>query len=188
MSRIGLRIGVAVLIAMTLAVRMIGLQNSGGRGVALNGTAAAHQAITDAGFATLPNPVAPPKVLSAAVYFKRPGCPTSSFVFPFGISVEARPLLDRIAAAGYTYRYYYLDGVWSAQSRVAIYAQWLRHTVLGLAGRSPYRTVKVILAVGDPVDCAGPETIDWRRIWFKRGGATDDGRPDARPQGERAAP
>lgn len=169
MRRLGLRAAIVLLIALSLAARTAGLRSSGGQHPDFDGTAAITALVASAGLEVRPNPVAPPRVLSAAVYFIRSGCGAPSIALPFGINVEARHLLARLAPQGYTFRYYYLDQTWARQARLALYMEWLKHAALGVFGRSPYRTVKIAVVIADPLSCEGPDPIDWRRLWLRSG-------------------
>lgn len=153
------------LIVVSVAVRFNAIRQ---REVLVGGfdmAAAIQSAVAARGYTLLPNPVQPPKVLSVVQYFERPGCAAPTLVVPFGLNNEVRPLLDRAAGPGYRYRYVFLDAAWSVQSRIGLYAEWLKHAALGVVGASPYRAVKVALAVADPAGCGATEAIDWREVW-----------------------
>src|SRR5882757_4030275 len=58
--------------------------------------AAVTAVISEHGYALRENPVKPPKLLAAAVYFQRPECSQASFVLPYLISAETLPMLTRL--------------------------------------------------------------------------------------------
>lgn len=126
--------------------------------------------IAAGGHATLPNPVAPPKVLSAIVYIARHDCAEPSMALPFYLNQAAAPLLDRATAGKpYTYRYHFIERAWPDQTRLALNTQWLKHAALALVGSTPYRPVRRAVAVADPAGCA-PVPVQWRDVWRRSTG------------------
>jgi len=154
-----------VLIVVSVGTRSLAIRQRDATVGGFDVGSAIRSAVAARGYVSLSNPVKPPKVLSSVHYFERPGCAAPTLVMPFGISIEAKPLLHRAAGAGYNYRFIFLDAATSVQSRVVFYAEWLKHAALGIVGASPYLPLKVALAVADPVGCGTPDAIDWREVW-----------------------
>lgn len=184
--KVMLRVMLALLVVVSVATRLHAVRKRDAVVGGFDVGAAIKSAIVARGYTLLPNPVLPPKVLSSVVYFAEPGCAAPSLVVPFGINNEVRPLLDRAAGAGYTYRILLFDGVWSEQSRVALYVQWLKHAAMSTAGVSPYQPVKTALALARSAGCAS-DTIDWRQVW-RFGPAGSDGRSNDNARHEPASP
>ena len=129
--------------------------------------AAVAAVVRDHGYQLRENPVKPPMVLSAVVYFQRPECARASLVLPYFINAEIAPLLSRVTDPGFDRHFYYMDGVWDEQSRVSMFLQWAKYAVLDIVGASPYLPVKKALVLADPKDCHPAVAIDWRPVWDK---------------------
>ena len=59
------------------------------------------------GFSITENPLRPPRILSWIIYFNRPGCSQTSLAMPFRMNLQALPIVQRVAATGYRYRFYF---------------------------------------------------------------------------------
>jgi hypothetical protein len=129
--------------------------------------AAVADVIRQHGLALRENPVKPPKVLSAVVYFQRPECKQVSLVLPYFINAETLPLLSRVTGPDSERHFYYLDGAWDEQSRVAMFFEWARFAVLDAFGASRYVPVKKALVLAEAPDCHPTTAIDWRPVWDK---------------------
>jgi|EndMetStandDraft_8_1072994.scaffolds.fasta_scaffold232331_2 hypothetical protein len=127
--------------------------------------AAVEDVIRANGYALRENPVKPPKLLSRVVYFQRPECQQASLVLPHFINEEAAQLLPRVTEPGFEIRFFYIDGNWREQSRVAMALQWIKHLVLNMFGASPYIPVKLAIVLADPPNCRPVQAIDWRPVW-----------------------
>lgn len=122
--------------------------------------------ISESGFSLKENPAKRPSILSSAVYFQRPECSEPSIVVPFSLNYEALPLLARIVPAqSYSHTFIYLDGNWSAQNRVLMFAEWFRHAALNLVDTTRYLPVKTAVVVAEPAACQTAARVDWRLIW-----------------------
>ena len=78
------------------------------------------------------------------------------------------PLLARIVPSqSYTKTFHYLGGEWPTQSRVRMFIEWLKHTVLELGSSTRYLPVKTAVLLAEPSSCPSPTLIDWRMIWDK---------------------
>jgi hypothetical protein len=121
--------------------------------------------LTRSGLQVNENPLRPPKILSWIVYFHRPGCGQTSLAMPFRMNLEALPIVGRVAAEGYKYRFYYLDGSWPTQDHLVMFRLWLTHAVLSVIAASPYIPVHTALVTADPVACDVRETVDWKLVW-----------------------
>jgi hypothetical protein len=137
--------------------------------------------IHEHGYAMRENPVKPPKLLAAAVYFQRPECSEPSLVMPYLISAETLPMLTRLNRPELVRSYFYMDRSWAEQSRVAMVMEWVKYTVLDIFGASPYVPFKQAIILAEPPGCAAPAAIDWRTVWDKsrfhvaKGGVTHAG-------------
>jgi hypothetical protein len=115
------------------------------------------------------NPVKPPKLLSAVVYFQRPECKRPSLVLSYFINVEAEPILARVTEPGFERHFYYMDSSWSEQHRASMFLEWLKYMMLDLIGASRYVPAKKAIVLVDPPDCVPAEVIDWRALWERNG-------------------
>jgi hypothetical protein len=129
--------------------------------------AAITDVIREHGYALRENPVKPPKLLAAAIYFQRPECEQASFVLPYFINAETMSMLTRLNKPDFARRFFYLDGAWDEQSRVAMFLEWAKYAVLDIFGASPYVPVKKAIILAEPPDCRSPAPIDWRPVWDK---------------------
>jgi len=129
--------------------------------------AAVTAVISEHGYSLRENPVKPPQLLAAAVYFKRPECNQASFVLPYLISAETLPMLTRLNKPEFERRYLYMERSWGEQSRVAMVMEWVKYTVLDIFGASPYVPFKQAIILAEPPGCASPASIDWRTVWDK---------------------
>lgn len=130
-------------------------------------TAAVTEVIRQHGYALRDNPVRPPGMLSHIIYFQRPECDQVSLVLPHFINEETQSLLTRAASADAARRFYYLDGSWNDQARVAMFLAWVKYAVLDIFGTSRYIPVKQAIVVADARDCHPAADIDWRPVWAK---------------------
>jgi hypothetical protein len=128
-------------------------------------------AITDVirnhGYVLHENPVKPPRMLAAAVYFQRPECDQASLAFPYFINEETLPLLALMAKPGFDRHFFYMDRSWNEQDRVAMFLEWAKYAVLDIFGASRYVPVKKAIVLADPPDCRAAAPIDWRPVWDK---------------------
>jgi hypothetical protein len=129
--------------------------------------AAVTAVISEHGYGLRENPVKPPKLLAAAVYFQRPECDQASFVLPYLISTETLPILMRLNKPEFARRYFYMERSWSEQNRVPMVLEWVKYTVLDIIGASPYVPFKQAIILAEPPGCAAPAAIDWRTVWDK---------------------
>jgi hypothetical protein len=129
--------------------------------------AAVTAVISDHGYGLRENPVKPPKLLAAAVYFQRPECDQASFVLPYLISAETLPMLTRLNKPEFQRSYFYMDRSWGEQSRVSMVLEWVKYTVLDIFGASPYVPFKQAIILAEPPGCAVQAAIDWRKVWDK---------------------
>lgn len=129
--------------------------------------AAVTAVISEHGYGLRENPVKPPKLLAAAVYFQRPGCDQASFVLPYLISAETLPMLTRLNKPEFQRSYFYMDRSWGEQSRISMVLEWMKYTVLDIFGASPYVPFKQAIILAEPPGCAAPAAIDWRTVWDK---------------------
>jgi hypothetical protein len=129
--------------------------------------AAVTAVISEHGYDLRENPIKPPKLLAAAVYFQRPECNQPSFAMPYLISAEALPMLTRLNKPEFQRSYFYMERSWGEQNRVAMVMEWLKYTVLDIFGASPYVPFKQAIILADPPGCASPAAIDWRSVWDK---------------------
>jgi hypothetical protein len=125
--------------------------------------------IRQRGYALRENPIKPPKVLSSVIYFQRPECDRPSLVLPYYINAETLPLLARLTSPGFHYHFYYMDGAWSEESRVAMFFAWAKYAVLDVFGASQYVPVKKAIVLAEAPDCRPAAPIDWRSVWQKDG-------------------
>ena len=129
--------------------------------------AAVTAVIRENGYALRENPVKPPKLLAAAVYFQRPDCNQPSFAMPFLISAETLPMLTRLNKPEFERTYFYMHRSWGEQNRVAMVAEWVKYTVLDIFGASPYVPFKQAVLLAEPPGCTTPASIDWHTVWDK---------------------
>jgi hypothetical protein len=123
--------------------------------------------IRDHGYALRENPVKPPKMLAAAIYFQRPECDQASLVLPYFINEETLPLLMRLNKPELARHFFYLGRSWDEQSRVAMFLEWAKYAVLDIFGASRYFPVKKAIILAESPDCRSPAPIDWRPVWDK---------------------
>jgi hypothetical protein len=119
------------------------------------------------GYALRENPVKPPSLLAGVIYFQRPECEQVSLVLPHFINEETQTLLMRVAKPGSDRHFYYLDGSWNDQARVAMFLEWAKFAVLDIFGFSQYIPVKKAIVLADAPGCHPAATIDWRPVWEK---------------------
>jgi len=129
--------------------------------------AAVTDVIRQHGYALRENPVKPPSLLAGVIYFQRPECQQASLVLPHFINEETQTLLTRVASPQATRRFYYLDGSWSYQARVAMFLEWARFSVLDIFGASHYIPVKTAIVLAEAPGCHPVTPIDWRPVWEK---------------------
>jgi len=142
--------------------------------------AAITEVIRDRGYVVHENPVKPPKMLSAVVYFQRPECDQASLVLPYFINEETIPLLTRVITPEYDRHFYYMDGSWNEQDRVSMFLEWAKYAVLDIFGASRYVPVKKAIVLVEAPDCHPAVPIDWRPVWDKvRRNAANGGRSSA---------
>jgi hypothetical protein len=142
--------------------------------------AAVTAVIRQHGYAVRENPVKPPAMLSAVIYFQRPECDRASLVLPHFINEETQSLLLRAAGPGSAQHFFYLDGSWNDQARVAMFLEWARYAVLDIFGASRYIPVKQAIVLAEASDCHPAIAIDWRPVWEKdrrRSAASGGGAP-----------
>ena len=129
--------------------------------------AAIADVIREHGYVVRENPVKPPKVLSVVVYFQRPQCDQASLVLPYFINAETLPLLARVTKPGFERHFFYMDGAWDEQSRVAMFFEWAKFAVLDIFGASRYVPTKKAIVLAESPDCHAVAPIDWRPVWDK---------------------
>jgi hypothetical protein len=129
--------------------------------------AAITEVIRERGYVVRENPVKPPKLLSAVVYFQRPECDQASLVLPYFINEETFPLLTRVTRPDFDRHFYYMGGSWNEQDRVSMYLEWAKYAVLDIFGASRYSPVKKAIVLAEAPDCHPAVPIDWRPIWEK---------------------
>ncbi len=117
------------------------------------------------GLVILENPDKPPKILSGAVYFQRPGCERRSVVVPLAFNFESSVWVGRAAAADYRRTYAYAGLAFPEQQRIAVFLEWLKQSMLALAGKNRFIPVKTAIVVAEPPECTGGPSIAWSRIW-----------------------
>jgi hypothetical protein len=130
-------------------------------------TAAVTEVIRLHGYALRDNPARPPGMLSHIIYFQRPECDQVSLVLPHFINEETQSLLMRAASADAARRFFYLDGSWDDQARVAMFLAWVKYAVFDIFGTSRYIPVKQAIVVAEARDCHPAADIDWRAVWAK---------------------
>lgn len=113
------------------------------------------------------NPVQPPKVLSRIVYFERPGCDAPSLAMPTELHIDAMGYLARTRISDYRYSFIYIDKTWKSQDRIGLHFNWLKHTALGVIGKSAYFPLQEAIVLAEPAKCATTDTIDWKQVWDK---------------------
>jgi hypothetical protein len=123
--------------------------------------------IQEHGYVPRENPVKPPKLLAAAIYFQRPECDRASFVLPYFINAETLPMLARLNKPEFDRHFFYLDGSWNEQNRVSMFFEWVKYAVLDIFGASRYVPVKKAITLAEPPDCHPAVPIDWRPVWDK---------------------
>lgn len=117
------------------------------------------------GLTILENPDKPPKVLSSAVYFQRPGCDRRSVVVPLAFNFESSVWVGRVAAADYRRTYAYAGLAFAEQKRIAVFMEWLKQSSLALIGKNRFIPVKTAIVVAEPPECTLGPAITWSRIW-----------------------
>ncbi len=139
--------------------------------------AAVTAVIRQHGYVVRENPVKPPAMLSAVIYFQRPECDRISLVLPHFINEETQTLLMRAAAPGSGQHFFYLGGSWHERAGAAMFLEWAKYAVLDIFGASRYIPVKKAIVVADASDCHPAVAIDWRPVWEKdrRGSAASGG-------------
>src|SRR4051794_14571359 len=100
--------------------------------------AAVTAVISEHGYALRENPVKPPKLLAAAVYFQRPECSQASFVLPYLISAETLPMLTRLNKPEFERSYFYMDRSGGEQRRVWMVRGGEKYRVLDISAAAPY--------------------------------------------------
>ena len=160
--------GICLLVVLlSLGVRFVTDRNRQSAMTEFDAEAAIVQVLRSHGLQLRENPVKPPKLLAAIVYFQRPECERVSLVLPYLINLAAEPFLARVTEPGADRHFYYLDGSWREQRRPAMYLEWVKYAMLDLIGASPYVPVKKAIVLVDPPDCRPADIIDWRVLWEK---------------------
>lgn len=129
--------------------------------------AAITEIIREHGYVLRENPVKPPRLLSAVIYFQRPECDQASLVLPYFINAETLPMLMRVTKPGFDRHFFYMDGSWNEQERVSMFFEWAKYAVLDIFGASRYVPVKKAIVLAEPPDCHPAVPIDWRPVWDK---------------------
>lgn len=109
--------------------------------------------------------VAPRQSLLTFMHFAAPGCSRAAIVAPVAFNLEIVSLIGRVVATDYGKRFIYIEHEAAAQSRIALYAQWMKHVALSLAGLTSYLPVRTAILVAEPPDCHASRDVDWRLIW-----------------------
>lgn len=120
------------------------------------------------GLVIIENPEKPPKILSGAVYFQRPGCERRSVVVPLAFNFESSVWVGRVAAADYRRTYAYAGIAFPEQRRIAVFIEWLKQSTLALAGTNRFIPVKTAIVVAEPPECTQEPKIAWSRIWDRQ--------------------
>lgn len=160
-----LRCLLLVVLVVSVAVRFETNRSRASTANDFDAGSAVEAVIRAHGYALLENPVKPPKLLSAVVYFQRPECARASLVLPYYINAEVVELLARVTEPDFESRFFYIDRDWREQARVEMTLQWIKHLVLNAVGASRYVPVKKAIVLADPPGCHPKQTIDWRPIW-----------------------
>jgi hypothetical protein len=129
--------------------------------------AAVTDVIRQHGYVMRENPVKPPNLLAGVIYFQRPECDQASLVLSHFINEDTQTLLMRVARPGSERHFYYLDGSWNEQARVAMFLEWAKFAVLDIFDASQYFPVKKAIVLAEAPGCHPAETIDWRPVWKK---------------------
>jgi hypothetical protein len=108
---------------------------------------------------------APRQSLLSFMHFAAPGCSRATIVAPVALNLEIVSLIGRVVAPDYGKRFIYIEHEAPVQSRIALYAQWMKHVVLSLAGLTRYLPVRTAVLVAEPPDCHASRDVDWRLIW-----------------------
>lgn len=156
-----------LVLAASIAVRLQANRNLQIAMTEFDPTVAITEVLLAQGYRVLENPIKPPKMLASVVYFQRDECSRPSLVMPYIINAESLPLLSLVAGPEFHLRFFYLDKSWSRESRVSMYLEWLKYSILDIFGASRYFPVKQAIVLAEPPDCAGPASIDWRMVWDK---------------------
>jgi hypothetical protein len=167
MSKAVIRSISVLILLLTVAVRFQADRTRQTMMSEFDAPAAIAQVLESHGLQLRENPVKPPKMLSAVVYFQRPECDRTSLVLPYFINAEAEALLVRATVPGYARRFYYMGESWREQHRVSMFLEWAKYAVLDLVGASPYVPVRKAIVLADPPDCRPANDIDWRVLWEK---------------------
>jgi hypothetical protein len=93
------------------------------------------------------------------------GCNRPLIVAPDTLSLQGAPVLTRNMPSDYTVRFHYIEGQQATVRDFALYAEWLRQTVLATLGLTPYVPLKNTLVIGFPPECEAAARLDWRSVW-----------------------
>jgi hypothetical protein len=111
-------------------------------------------------------PLAPPRPsLANILYFMVPDCSRAAIVVPVTFNLEIVSLISRVVAPDYHTRILYIEYASPERSRFALYAEWLKHRALSLAGWTPYLPIRSAVMIAEPPGCHASQDIDWRQIW-----------------------
>jgi hypothetical protein len=155
-----------VLVA-SVAVRFQANQTREAMTTDFDAGAAVTDVIRKHGYVVRENPIKPPKLLSAVIYFQKPECDQASLVLPYFINAETSPLLARVTSPDFDHHFYYMGRSWNEQVRVSMFLEWAKYAVLDIFGASRYLPVKKAIVLADPPDCHPAVPIDWRPVWDK---------------------
>jgi hypothetical protein len=86
-------------------------------------------------------------------------------MIPFDINQGSLSHLMGAIKPGLDRRFIYLDGSWKEQDRLSMFAELVKHRILGLFGASPYLSNRRAVVLAEPAGCRPGEPIDWRLIW-----------------------
>lgn len=167
MTRWMVRGAFAAILLAALAVRAGAIADRKAFDTGFDLSARTEALIREAGLQIVPNPVAPPRVLSVIVYFTRAGCDDTSVAMPFSIMEDAETRFARLDRPEHKRAIRYMDHHWSSQPRISAFLAYFGNVIRGAAGLSERVPSRTALLVADPPGCAGPDTLGWARLWHR---------------------
>jgi len=100
-----------------------------------------------------------------ALKFEAPGCAQFVSVAVLTVALEQEPLVRSAPEEGNVRHYVYIDRMWNAPNRLAVFFARINHAAFAAFGLSRYVPSWHLLLVDAPLGCSAVDSVDWRLVW-----------------------
>ena len=101
----------------------------------------------------------------SALEFMAPGCSRPVLIVLLRVTFDQEPIVRYAHQKGDTIRYVYIDHIWDAPRRLAVFVQRIKYAALMTIGLTRYMPSWHLLLIESPAHCRGIDAIDWRIAW-----------------------